>query len=137
MHDYTGIAPVCSVALPPTRLVTLEQQLAERLLDFERLDEAWPSGRTAIERAEIGRLDDRFRRDAGAVSMMVIPSSSAWMVLGRDLGLLAGVESVGQQLFQHALDRQFRRFDRRRRPGPGSLAQRHPSLTLRFRLIER
>ncbi len=55
MHDYTGIAPVCSVALPPTRLVTLEQQLAERLLDFERLDEAWPSGRTAIERAEIGR----------------------------------------------------------------------------------
>jgi hypothetical protein len=33
----------------------LEQRLAERLLDFERLDEAWPRGRTAIERAEIGR----------------------------------------------------------------------------------
>ena len=105
-------------------LLVLEKRLTERL------DDAWHRGRTAIERAEIGRLDDRFRRDAGAVSMMVIPSSSAWMVLGRDLGLLAGVESVGQQLFQHALDRQFRRFDRRRRPGPGSLAQRHPSLTL-------
>ncbi len=29
--------------------------LAERLLDFERLGEAWPHGRTATERAEIGR----------------------------------------------------------------------------------
>ncbi len=36
-------------------LVALEQRLAERLLDFERLDAAWPRGRTAIERAEIGR----------------------------------------------------------------------------------
>ena len=110
--------PAASKPLP-----ALEQRLVDRLLEFERLDEAWPRGRTAIERAEIGRLDDRFRRDAGAVSMMVIPSSSAWMVLGRDLGLLAGVESVGQQLFQHALDRQFRRFDRRRRPGPSRLSR--------------
>ena len=31
------------------------QRLAERLLYFERLDEAWPHGHTAIERAEIGR----------------------------------------------------------------------------------
>ncbi len=29
----------------------LPPALAERLLDFERLDEAWPRGRTAIERA--------------------------------------------------------------------------------------
>ena len=36
-------------------LVSLEQLLAERLLDFDRLDEAWPRGRTAIERAEIGQ----------------------------------------------------------------------------------
>ncbi len=36
-------------------LVALDQRLAERLLDFECLDEAWPRGRTAIERAEIGR----------------------------------------------------------------------------------
>ena len=36
-------------------LPALEHQLVGRLLDFERLDEAWPCGRTAIERAEIGR----------------------------------------------------------------------------------
>ncbi len=33
----------------------LPPALAERLLDFEHLDEAWPRGRTAIEHAEIGR----------------------------------------------------------------------------------
>ena len=32
-----------------------ESRLAERLLDFETMDAAWPKGRTAIERAEIGR----------------------------------------------------------------------------------
>ncbi len=42
--------PATSETLP-----VLEQRLAERLLDFERLDEAWPHSRTAIERAEIGR----------------------------------------------------------------------------------
>ena len=36
-------------------LPVLEQRLAERLLDFETMDAAWPSGRTAIERAEIRR----------------------------------------------------------------------------------
>ncbi len=36
-------------------LVALEQHLAARLLALERLDEAWPSGRTAIERADTGR----------------------------------------------------------------------------------
>ncbi len=35
--------------------VALEEQLTQRLLDFERLDEAWPKGRPALERAEIGR----------------------------------------------------------------------------------
>ena len=40
---------------PSEILVSLEQRLVERLLDFERLDEAWPRGRTAIERAEIDR----------------------------------------------------------------------------------
>ncbi len=40
---------------PSSSLVTLEQQLTDALLDFERLDEAWPRGRNAIERAEIGR----------------------------------------------------------------------------------
>ena len=34
-------------------LVALEQRLAARLLDFERLDTAWPQGRTAIERVAV------------------------------------------------------------------------------------
>ena len=33
----------------------LEQQLVDSLLKFERLDDAWPCGQTALERAEIGR----------------------------------------------------------------------------------
>ncbi len=41
-------------------LVVLEQHLAERLLEFEYLDAAWPKGDTAVERARIGR----FREDA-------------------------------------------------------------------------
>lgn len=41
-------------------LVALEQRLAERLLEFEYLDAAWPKGHTAVERARIGR----FREDA-------------------------------------------------------------------------
>ncbi len=39
----------------PKTLVGLESRLAAHLLAFERLDAAWPKGRTAIERAEIGR----------------------------------------------------------------------------------
>ncbi len=35
--------------------MALESRLAEALLGFDRLDAAWPRGRTAIERAEIGR----------------------------------------------------------------------------------
>jgi hypothetical protein len=40
---------------PSETLVALEQRLVQRLLAFELLDEAWPRGRTAVERAEIGR----------------------------------------------------------------------------------
>ena len=40
---------------PSESLPALERHLAGRLLDFERLDEAWPCGRTAFDRAEIGR----------------------------------------------------------------------------------
>ena len=40
---------------PSETLVDLEQRLTERLLDFGRLDEVWPRGPSAIERAEIGR----------------------------------------------------------------------------------
>ena len=39
---------------PSETLPVLERHLTERLLDFERLDAAWPRGHTAIERAEIG-----------------------------------------------------------------------------------
>ena len=48
-------------------LVDLEQHLAARLLALERLDEAWPRGRTAIERAEIGRQREDVR--SGAVAL--------------------------------------------------------------------
>ena len=40
---------------PSETLPALEQRLAERMLGFELLDEAWPCGHIAIERAEIGR----------------------------------------------------------------------------------
>ncbi len=40
---------------PSETLPVLEQRLTERLLAFETMDAAWPKGRTAIERAEIGR----------------------------------------------------------------------------------
>ena len=40
---------------PSESLVALDQRLAERPLAFETMDAAWPKGRTAIERAEIGR----------------------------------------------------------------------------------
>ncbi len=41
--------------MPVPGLPALEQCLEARLLDFDRLDEAWPRGRTAIDRAAIGR----------------------------------------------------------------------------------
>ena len=40
---------------PSETLVALEERLAQRLLDFERFDEAWPRSRSALDRAEIGR----------------------------------------------------------------------------------
>ncbi len=52
VHDYTRITPAGSAALygrssipmpaSSKTLPALVEQLAERLLDFERLDEAWP-----------------------------------------------------------------------------------------------
>ncbi len=51
---------------PSETLAALEHRLDERLLAFEHLDEAWPRGRTAIERAEIGR-----QRDLEALSGIV------------------------------------------------------------------
>ncbi len=43
---------------PSETLPVLEEQPVECLLDFERLDEAWPRGRTAIERAGPPRTPD-------------------------------------------------------------------------------
>ncbi len=54
-------------APPSETLVALEHQLAERLLAFETMDAAWPKGRTAIERAEIGRQREDVR--SGAVAL--------------------------------------------------------------------
>lgn len=44
-------------SVPSDSLVGLESRLAERLLEFEYLDVAWPKGDTAVERARarIGR----------------------------------------------------------------------------------
>ncbi len=43
---------------PSETLPVIEEQPVECLLDFERLDEAWPRGHTAIERAEPTRTHD-------------------------------------------------------------------------------
>ncbi len=52
---------------PSESLVDLEHQLAAALINFETLDTAWPRGRTAIERAEIGRQREDVR--SGAVAL--------------------------------------------------------------------
>ncbi len=43
---------------PHQSLVDLEEQLADRLLDFERLDEAWPHVPYVLDRARIGQQRD-------------------------------------------------------------------------------
>ena len=61
--------PAASETLP-----VLEQRLAERLLAFERLDEAWPRGRAVIERAEIGRQ----RKDAlSGIEALAAPAAAS------------------------------------------------------------
>ncbi len=40
---------------PSESFVALEHQFAAGLIRFDELDEAWPHGRTALERAQIGR----------------------------------------------------------------------------------
>ncbi len=57
---------------PTESLVALESRLAEALLAFETLDTAWPKGRTAIERARIGR-----RREDALSEIMVLRHSIA------------------------------------------------------------
>ena len=52
---------------PSESLVALERQLAAALVRFETLDTAWPKGRTALERAEIGR-----RREEALSEIMVL-----------------------------------------------------------------
>ena len=54
---------------PANSLVDLECHLAAALIRFDELDEAWPRGRTAIERADLGRQ----REDAlsGIVALRV------------------------------------------------------------------
>ncbi len=52
-----ALIALCEAPMPAASetLPALESCLAERLLDFDFLDEVWPRGRTAIERAGIGR----------------------------------------------------------------------------------
>jgi len=43
------------MSAPSETLPALDQRLAKRLPDYERLGETWPRDHTAIARAEIGR----------------------------------------------------------------------------------
>ena len=51
----------------------------ERLLDFDLLDEAWPRGRTAIERAEIGRRREDALSGVAALRDRIITSRAETM----------------------------------------------------------
>ncbi len=53
----SALVALCEAPMPAPAeaLVVLEEQLAAALVRFDGLDEAWPRGRTAIKRPEIGR----------------------------------------------------------------------------------
>jgi hypothetical protein len=57
---------------PAESLVALEAQLTDTLLDFERLDEAWPKGATAVERAEIGRRREEALSDIVTLHQRIV-----------------------------------------------------------------
>ncbi len=61
---------------PSETLPALEQRLAERLLAFELLNENWPHGFTAIERAEIGRQRNGVLAGAAALQERMVSVSS-------------------------------------------------------------
>ncbi len=56
---------------PSESPVALESRLTDRLLDFERLDAAWPKGATAIERARIGREREEALSDICALRQRI------------------------------------------------------------------
>ncbi len=55
----------------------LDQCLTDALLDFERLDDAWPRGRTAIERAEIGRQRSVALLDVETLQLRIMRARAA------------------------------------------------------------
>ncbi len=61
---------------PSETLPVLESRLAERLLAFEFLDEAWPRGRTAIGGAIHSRAPDR--SGPATQSLRYFPGPSPW-----------------------------------------------------------
>ena len=61
---------------PAESPATLEQQLDERLLEFERLDEAWPHGEGAVERAEIGRRREEALSDFANLQYRIITAQA-------------------------------------------------------------
>ncbi len=81
--------------VPSESLVTLESHLTQRLLDFERLDEAWPKGRTALERAWIPRVGspaiDTARAEACNAAMKRVTA------FARELRVLAEQGRYGAQ----------------------------------------
>ncbi len=56
----SALVALCEARMPgPSEtLPALEQRLTDRLLTFELLDEAWPKGRIAVERADTGRRSE-------------------------------------------------------------------------------
>ncbi len=67
---------------PSETLPILDWRLAEHLLAFVLLDKAWPRGRTAIERAEIGRQRNGVLVEIEAlqerIATMVEPARAYW-----------------------------------------------------------
>ena len=56
---------------PSESLVSLEHQLAAALLRFETLDAAWARGRTALDRAEIGRRREEALSEVAALRQRI------------------------------------------------------------------
>ena len=83
---------------PVESLPVLEQRLVGRLLAFERLDNARPRGRTALERAEIGRLRSIALLDVETLQQRILRARAATLddaaVLLRRLAALADADEA-------------------------------------------
>ena len=76
----------------------LENDVLHALLAFERLDEAWPHGRTALERTEIGRRRSIALLDVETLQQRILRAQAATLadaaVLLRRLVALADADEA-------------------------------------------